>query len=104
MKTLITLLFSVVLYSNTVPSGLIGKFQSSDDEFVVIEGDGYFCRLDHNGLLLAEGNLKATEGGILVERTDMNKEYILTYFVGDTNIVIGKPDPKGAWLLQRIGY
>jgi hypothetical protein len=86
-----------------LPMDVIGKWQSFDNEFVNIGNDGSFIRID-NKKVMAKGILREDGGKLYIKRTDIDDEYVLSYYERNDVLVITKPNSVEAWLFYRIGY
>jgi hypothetical protein len=105
----IFLLFTTSLTSqefrdmDKLPTDVIGKWQSFDNEFVNIGNDGSFIRID-NKEVMARGILREDNGKLYIKRTDIDDEYVLSYSKRNDVLVITKPNSIEVWLFYRIGY
>ena len=88
---------------DNLPKDVIGKWQSFDNEFVNIGNDGSFIRID-NKEVMARGILNEKDGKLYIKRTDIDDEYVLSYYEKNDVLVITKPNSTAAWLFYRIGY
>ena len=88
---------------DNLPKDVIGKWQSFDNEFVNISNDGSFIRIDNNEVM-ARGILSEKDGKLYIKRTDIDDEYVLSYYERNDVLVITKPNSVKAWLFYRIGY
>ena len=88
---------------DNLPKEVIGKWQSFDNEFVNIGNDGSFIRID-NKEVMARGILNEKDGKLNIKRTDIDDEYVLSYYERNDVLVITKPNSTAAWLFYRIGY
>ena len=86
-----------------LPTDVIGKWQSFDNEFVSISNDGSFIRVDGKEVR-AQGYLRQEDGKLYIKRTDIDEEYVLSYSKRNDVLVITKPFSTQAWLFFRIGY
>jgi hypothetical protein len=86
-----------------LPTDVIGKWQSFENEFVSIGNDGSFIRID-NKVVMARGILREDEGRLYIKRLDVEDEYVLSYSKRNDVLVITKPYSTEAWLFFRIGY
>ena len=105
----IFLLFTISLHSqefremDNLPLDVIGKWQSFDNEFVSIGNDGSFIRVDGKEVK-SRGILREDNGRLYIKRTDIEDEYVLSYYERNDVLVITKPRSMQAWLFYRIGY
>ena len=88
---------------DNLPKDVIGKWQSFDNEFVNIDNDGSFIRIDNNEVM-ARGILNEKDGKLYIKRTDIDDEYVLSYYERNDVLVITKPNSTAAWLFYRVGY
>ena len=88
---------------DNLPTDVIGKWQSFENEFVSIANDGSFIRID-NKIVMAKGILRQEDGRLFIKRTDIEDEYVLSYSKRNDVLVIIKPRSTEAWLFYRIGY
>ena len=86
-----------------LPTDVIGKWQSFDNEFVSISNDGAFIRVEGKEVK-AQGYLRQEDGKLYIKRTDIDEEYVLSYSKNNDVLVITKPFSTQAWLFFRIGY
>jgi hypothetical protein len=53
---------------------------------------------------MAKGILREEGGKLYIKRTDIDDEYVLSYYERNDVLVITKPNSVEAWLFYRIGY
>lgn len=109
-----SILLSLVMFLNTglnveketFPSEFYGIWQSVDNEFVRIQTtfnfEVKFLRVK-GGELLASGALTPQDGRIHVYRTDIEKEYTLTYTINGGTMIVEKPDSHRVWVFSKVG-
>ena len=106
---LIFLLFTLSLHSQefgdmeNFTTDIVGKWQSFDNEFVSIQRDGSFIRVEGKEVK-SKGILRQNNGRLYIKRTDIEDEYVLSYYERNDVLVITKPRSMQAWLFYRIGY
>ena len=85
-----------------IPTQLYGQWYNLDQELLTIQPNETFTRRNTKGIL-ASGKLELVEGELRVIRDDVQDEYELLFYIGDTTLVITKPRSDKAWLFYRIG-
>ena len=88
--------------SNSIPPELYGNWYSQDQELLIIQPNDTFTRRSTDGIL-AEGKLKIVDNELRVIRADVDDEYTLLFYIGNTSLVVTKPRSQQAWLFYRLG-
>ncbi len=85
-----------------IPTELYGQWYNLDQELLTIQPNETFTRRNTKGIL-ASGKLEIVEGELRVIRDDVEDEYSLLFYIGNTTLVITKPRSNKAWLFYRLG-
>jgi len=88
--------------SNSIPPELYGNWYNQDQELLIIQPNDTFTRRSTDGIL-AEGKLKIVDNELRVIRADVDDEYTLLFYIGNTSLVVTKPRSQEAWLFYRLG-
>jgi len=88
--------------SNSIPPELYGNWYNLDQELLIIQPNNTFTRRSTKGIL-AEGKLKIVDNELRVIRADVDDEYTLLFYIGNTSLVVTKPRSQQAWLFYRLG-
>ena len=88
--------------SNSIPPELYGNWYNQDQELLIIQPNDTFTRRSTDGIL-AEGKLKIVDNELRVIRADVDDEYTLLFYIGNTSLVVTKPRSQQAWLFYRLG-
>ena len=88
--------------SNSIPPELYGNWYNQEQELLTIQPNNTFVRRSV-GEIIAQGTIKIVDGELRIIRTDVDDEYNLLFYLGETSLVITKPKSKEAWLFYRLG-
>ena len=88
--------------SNSIPPELYGNWYNLDQELLIIQPNNTLTRRSTKGIL-AEGKLKIVDNELRVIRADVDDEYTLLFYIGNTSLVVTKPRSQQAWLFYRLG-
>ena len=88
--------------SNSIPPELYGNWYNLDQELLIIQPNETFTRRNTKGIL-ASGRLELVDGELRVIRDDVEDEYNLLFYIGNTTLVITKPRSQRVWLFHRLG-
>ena len=81
---------------------MYGNWYNQDQELLIIQPNDTFTRRSTDGIL-AEGKLKIVDNELRVIRADVDDEYTLLFYIGNTSLVVTKPRSQQAWLFYRLG-
>jgi hypothetical protein len=109
MKKLIfilTLMVSTLAFGQEeVPYEALGAWYNAEGEFLEItvdyDGTTVFKRIDSKQIL-AMGEIKMVEGEMHIKRYDTDSNYNLGFFIGESTMVINKPNSVRGWLWIRL--
>jgi len=106
MRTLVLFLlmtsFCYTQKSEPIPHELYGNWYNLDQELLIIQPNETFTRRNTKGIL-ASGKLELVDGELRVIRDDVEDEYNLLFYIGNTTLVITKPRSQQVWLFYRLG-
>jgi|TARA_R100000995_G_C3436562_1_gene101150 hypothetical protein len=85
-----------------IPPELYGNWYNLDQELLIIQPNETFTRRNTKGIL-ASGRLELVDGELRVIRDDVEDEYNLLFYIGNTTLVITKPRSQRVWLFHRLG-
>tara|TARA_Y100000004_G_C8924934_1_gene417183 strand:- start:93 stop:416 length:324 start_codon:yes stop_codon:yes gene_type:complete len=105
-KLIIFLLMTSFCYTQKpqpIPPELYGSWYNLDQELLTIQPNETFIRRDTKGIL-ASGKLQLIDGELRVIRDDIEDEYELLFYIGNTSLIVTKPRSKQAWVFYRLGY
>jgi len=85
-----------------IPTELYGQWYNLDQELLIIQPNETFTRRNTKGIL-ASGKLELVDGELRVIRDDVEDEYNLLFYIGNTTLVITKPRSQQVWLFYRLG-
>ena len=85
-----------------IPPELYGNWYNLDQELLIIQPNETFTRRNTKGIL-ASGKLELVDGELRVIRDDVEDEYNLLFYIGNTTLVITKPRSQQVWLFYRLG-
>jgi len=88
--------------SNSIPPELYGNWYNQDKELLTIQPNNTFVR-KNTERILAVGTLKMINNELRVIRADVDDEYSLLFYIGNTSLVVTKPRSQEAWLFYRLG-
>ena len=88
--------------SNSIPPELYGNWYNLDKELLTIQPNNTFVRKSTEGIL-ARGELKIVDNELRIIRADVDDEYTLLFYIGNTSLVVTKPRSQEAWLFYRLG-
>jgi len=85
-----------------IPPELYGNWYNLDQELLIIQPNETFTRRNTKGIL-ASGRLELVDGELRVIRDDVEDEYNLLFYIGNTTFVITKPRSQRVWLFHKLG-
>lgn len=105
-KTLLLLLFSVTLYSQTPE--IYGLWYNTEGEFVRIFQNDTFNRFTTEAgtgkkVIVSTGIIEYVNKELRITRKDTIDTYNLCYYIGNETMVVCRPRSQQAWLWQKIG-
>ena len=93
---------TTLLSSQSNSSSLYGLWVNLDKELLTIQPNNTFVRKSTEGIL-AKGELKIVDNELRIIRADVDDEYTLLFYIGNTSLVVTKPRSQEAWLFYRLG-
>ena len=88
--------------SNLIPPELYGNWYNQDRELLTIQPNNTFVRKSTERIL-AVGTLEIVDNELRIIRADVDDEYTLLFYIGNTSLVVTKPRSQQAWLFYRLG-
>ena len=104
-KTLLLLLFSITLYSQSPE--IYGLWYNTEGEFVRIFQNDTFNRFTVEAgtkkkITVSTGTIEYVDKELPIVRKDTTDTYSLCYYIGNETMVVCRPRSQQAWLWQKI--